>query len=146
MKVHDILQKKGREVFSVDENTTVFDGIALMADKNIGALIVMRSGRMSGIISERDYRNKVILQGRRSKDTMVKEIMTENVLCVTPDYELHECMAIMSGKKIRHLPVLNDKEQVAGIVSIGDIVQAIIDDQKTEIRDLRKYITSSYPG
>ncbi len=146
MKVQEILSKKGKEVISVDSETMVFDAIALMSEKNIGALIVMTSGKMSGIVSERDYRNKVILKGRKSKETAVHEIMTQNVLCVTPDYDLHDCMGIMSSKKIRHLPVLDDKGNVCGVISIGDIVKAIIDDQKSEIRDLRDYITSSYPG
>ncbi|MDG5765869.1 CBS domain-containing protein [Balneolales bacterium ANBcel1] len=146
MKVQDILHKKGREVFSVDCDSSVFDAIASMSNKNIGALIVMTRGKMSGIVSERDYRNKVILKGRRSKDTAVKEIMTENVFCVRADYDLHDCMGIMSEKKIRHLPVLDEQGSVIGVISIGDIVKAIIDEQKLEIQDLRKYISSGYPG
>lgn len=146
MKVKEILNRKGSEVISVDEATVVYDAIALMSEKNIGALVVMCSGKMCGVLSERDYRNKVILMGRKSRETPVRDIMTKEVICVTPGYNLHDCMAIMSEKKIRHLPVLDDKKNVAGMISIGDIVKAIIDDQKLEIRNLREYITSSYPG
>ncbi len=146
MKVKDILIKKGREVISVAEDMMVFDAISLMSDKNIGALVVMCKGSMCGIVSERDYRNKVILKGRMSKETPVKDIMTRDVFCVTSDYDLHDCMAIMSEKKIRHLPVLDEKKNVVGMISIGDIVKAIIDDQKTEIQNLRNYIKSGYPN
>lgn len=146
MKIKDILNKKGSDVISVPDDSMVYDAIALMADKNIGALVVMCKGSMCGIASERDYRNKIILKGRHSKDTPVRDIMTRQVMCVTEDYELHECMRIMSEKKIRHLPVIDDKRNVTGMISIGDIVKAIIDDQKSEINDLRNYITSGYPG
>lgn len=146
MKVHDILRKKGSEVISVDAEIMVFDAIALMSEKNIGALVVMTDGKLGGIISERDYRNKVILKGRMSRETPVKDIMTQNVYCVTADYDLHECMSIMSNKKIRHLPVFDEKKNIVGIISIGDIVKAIIDEQKLEIRELRDYISSSYPA
>ncbi|MBP3193754.1 CBS domain-containing protein [Natronogracilivirga saccharolytica] len=146
MKIKDILNKKGSDVISVPDDSMVYDAIALMADKNIGALVVMCQGSMCGIVSERDYRNKIILKGRHSKDTPVRDIMTRQVMCVTEDYELHECMRIMSEKKIRHLPVIDDKRNVTGMISIGDIVKAIIDEQKSEINDLRNYITSGYPG
>lgn len=146
MKVSDILNRKGREVHSVHSDNMVYDAIATMADKNIGALIVLCEGALCGIISERDYRNKVILKGRSSRETAVSEIMTRNVLCVNEEYSLQECMAIMSDKKIRHLPVLDDNGRVVGIISIGDAVRATIEAQKSEIQDLRKYITSSYPG
>lgn len=146
MKAKDILNKKGGEIISVADDTTVYNAISLMAGRNIGALVVMCKGSMCGIVSERDYRNKVILKGRRSKDTPVRDIMTREVMCVTDDYELHECMRIMSEKKIRHLPVIDDKRNVTGMISIGDIVKAIIDEQKSEIMDLRNYISSGYPG
>jgi len=145
MKVHDILRKKGKEVISVDTGTMVYDAISLMSDKNIGALVVMSGGKLEGIVSERDYRNKVILKGRKSKETPVKEIMTQKVFCVMENYELHDCMAIMSDNKIRHLPVIDSKNNVIGMISIGDIVKAIIDEQRLEIRDLKEYITSGYP-
>ncbi len=146
MKVKQILFKKGGEVYTVDEMATVYDAIALMSEKDIGALVVMCRGSMCGIISERDYRNKVILKGKKSKETAVRDIMTKDVKCVTEDYSLHDCMAIMSEKKIRHLPVIDEKNNLKGIISIGDIVKAIIDEQKSEIQNLRNYITSAYPG
>ncbi len=146
MKVKQILKMKGGQVFSVDDMTTVYDAIALMSEKDVGALPVMCRGALCGIISERDYRNKVILQGRKSRETAVRDIMTKDVKCVTGDYTMQECMAIMSDKRIRHLPVLDDKKNLEGIISIGDIVKAIIDQQNSEIQNLREYITSSYPG
>jgi CBS domain-containing protein len=146
MKVRQILFKKGGEVFTIDEMTTVYDAIALMSEKDIGALVVMCRGQLCGIISERDYRNKVILKGRKSKETPVREIMTKDVKCVTEDFTMQDCMGIMSDKRIRHLPVLDEKNNLIGIISIGDIVKAIIDEQKNEIQNLREYITSSYPG
>ncbi len=146
MKVKQILFKKGGEVYTVDEMTTVYDAIALMSEKDIGALVVMCRGIMCGIISERDYRNKVILKGRKSKETPVRDIMTKDVKCVTEEYTMQDCMGIMSGKRIRHLPVIDEKRNLIGIISIGDIVKAIIDEQKSEIQNLRDYITSSYPG
>jgi CBS domain-containing protein len=146
MKVRQILFKKGGEVFTIDEMTTVYDAIALMSEKDIGALVVMCRGQLCGIISERDYRNKVILKGRKSKETPVREIMTKDVKCVTEDFTMQDCMGIMSDKRIRHLPVLDEKNNLIGIISIGDIVKAIIDEQRNEIQNLREYITSSYPG
>ena len=146
MKVQDILHKKGSNVISVDAENTVFNAIALMSDTNVGALVVMYRGKLAGMISERDYRDKVILKGKMSKETPVKDIMSKNVICVTPEHNVHDCMAIMSDKKIRHLPVLDEKSNIVGIISIGDIVKSIIDEQNSEIRNLRDYITSSYPG
>ncbi|MGM0739629.1 MAG: CBS domain-containing protein [Bacteroidota bacterium] len=146
MKVKQILYKKGSEVFTVDESMMVYDAIALMSEKDIGALIVMCRGSMCGIISERDYRNKIILKGRKSKETPVREIMSRDVKCVTEDFTMQDCMAIMSDKKIRHLPVIDEKRQLIGIISIGDIVKAIIDEQKSEIQNLRNYISSTYPA
>ena len=146
MNVSDILNRKGRQVHSVRSHDMVYDAIATMAQKNVGALVVLCEGILCGIISERDYRNKVILKGRSSRETAVSEIMTRDVMCVTEDYSLQECMSIMSEKKIRHLPVLDQQERVVGIISIGDAVRSTIEAQKSEIQDLRKYITSSYPG
>ncbi|MFO8030465.1 MAG: CBS domain-containing protein [Cyclonatronaceae bacterium] len=146
MKVKQILYKKGSEVFTVDESMMVYDAILLMSEKDVGALIVMCRGSMCGIISERDYRNKIILKGRKSKETPVREIMSRDVKCVTEDFTMQDCMAIMSDKKIRHLPVIDEKRQLIGIISIGDIVKAIIDEQKSEIQNLRNYISSTYPA
>ncbi|MEX0994346.1 MAG: CBS domain-containing protein [Balneolaceae bacterium] len=145
MKVRDILSKKGSEVYHVTPETTVFDAISKMAELNIGALLVMEKGNLKGIISERDYRNKVILKGRTSKKTRVEEIMTEEVFCVTPDDKVDTCMAIMTEKKFRHLPVI-ENDSVAGVVSIGDLVKTIIDKQHVENKNLRSYITGKYPG
>ncbi len=146
MNVRQILDKKGKDVFTIDENSMVYEAIDTMSKKNIGALVVTCSGKLCGMISERDYRDKVILKGKASKETKVKDIMTRNVFCVTEDYGLHDCMSIMSDKKIRHIPVIDQKTSLKGIISIGDIVKAVIDEQKLEIQDLRNYITSSYPG
>jgi len=146
MKVKQILYKKGGEVYTVDEMTMVYDAIALMSEKDVGALVVMCRGTMCGIISERDYRNKIILKGKKSKETPVRDIMTRDVKCVTEDYTMQDCMGIMSDKRIRHLPVIDEKNNLKGIISIGDIVKAIMDEQKSEIQNLRNYITSSYPA
>ncbi len=146
MKVKQILYKKGGEVYTVDEMTMVYDAIALMSEKDVGALVVMCRGTMCGIISERDYRNKIILKGKKSKETPVRDIMTRDVKCVTEDYTMQDCMGIMSDKRIRHLPVIDEKNNLKGIISIGDIVKAIMDEQKSEIQNLRNYISSSYPA
>lgn len=144
MLVRDILKDKGTTVYSVPPDQTVYDAIAKMADLNIGALLVMEDNELKGIISERDYRNKVILKGRTSKTTLVKEIMTENVYCIQPKDTVEEGMAIMTEKKIRHLPVV-ENDSVVGVVSIGDLVKAVISRQEVEIKNLRHYIAGQYP-
>lgn len=144
MLVKEILLRKGDNIIHVPPDTTVFDAIKLMADHNIGALLVMAGDELKGIISERDYRNKVILKGRTSKQTAVHEIMTSNVLCVEPNEKMENCMAIMTERKIRHLPVVKN-QKVVGIISIGDLVKTIIDRQKVVIKDLTAYISGSYP-
>ncbi|MEX0928061.1 MAG: CBS domain-containing protein [Balneolales bacterium] len=146
MIVQEILAKKGSEVYHTTPDTSVFDAISLMAAHDVGALIVMKKNRLKGIISERDYRNKVILMGRTSKQTPVKDIMTSNVLCVSPDETIEKCMGIMTTHKIRHLPVLTRDKKLAGIISIGDLVKSIIDKQEIEITDMKNYIAGSYPG
>jgi CBS domain-containing protein len=145
MTVKDILNRKGSTVYSVHPNETVYDAIKKMADLNIGALLVLDNGKVKGIVSERDYRNKVILQGRTSASTPVKDIMVKQVFCVNSSDSINLCMQLMTEKKIRHLPVL-DNGDLAGIVSIGDIVKSVIEDQKVEINSLRNYIAGSYPG
>lgn len=145
MLVRDILKDKGTEVYSIRPEQTVYEAIAKMADLNIGALLVMEDNNLVGIISERDYRNKVILKGRTSKTTPVRDIMTENVYCVNPADSVEECLAIMTDRKFRHLPVMEQK-RVAGVVSIGDLVKAVISRQEIEIKNLRHYITGNYPG
>ena len=138
--VRDILEVKGRLVWSVDLGSTVFDALSLMAEKEIGALVVLDEARVAGIISERDYARKVILHGRASPTTRVEEIMTSHVAYTHLDQSIEECMAIMTDKRIRHLPVLQDGKLI-GIISIGDLVKAIIADQKFMIEQLERYIT-----
>lgn len=141
--ISSILKTKGSAVWSVVPDTTVYDAIALMAERSIGALLVLAEGRLVGIVSERDYARKVILQGRHSKDTPVHEIMSPPVT-VTPDHTIDECMIIMTQNRVRHLVVLN-RDQVAGIVSIGDLVNAIISAQAHTINQLHTYISGAYP-
>jgi len=145
MLVNEILSRKGDNIIHVSPDITVFDAIKLMADHNIGALLVMTGNELKGIISERDYRNKVILKGRTSKQTAVHEIMTSQVYTVEPNEKIENCMAIMTEQKIRHLPVIKNRK-VVGIISIGDLVKAIIDRQKVVIKDLTAYISGSYPA
>ena len=147
MKVSEILNQKGRDIFSVQPDHTVIDAIAKMAEFNIGALLVMQDSKLMGIISERDYRNKVILKGRTSKDTKVDEIMSSNVVCVKPTDSVNLCMQLITNKKIRHLPVM-ENEHVVGVISIGDVVKTVIAHQKSEIDSLRSYLVSGggYPS
>lgn len=145
MIVRNILQSKGSKVYHIDPERTVYQAIKLMSEKQIGALLVINKGDLCGIISERDYRDKVILKGRASKTTAVKEIMTSNVYWVSPDESIKKCMALMTEKKIRHLPVIEDNE-VIGVISIGDIIKEIISEQKVEINHLKNYITGTYPA
>jgi signal-transduction protein with cAMP-binding, CBS, and nucleotidyltransferase domain len=145
MKVRDIIREKGSKVYSIEPNATVFEAIAEMADKSIGSLLVMEENQLRGIITERDYREKVILEGRTSKTTRVEEIMTSNVHCVDMEKSVEECMAVMTNRKFRHLPVMENNE-IAGVISIGDLVKSIISKQKIEIENLTSYISGTYPG
>jgi CBS domain-containing protein len=145
MKVRDILNDKGELIYSIEPNSTVFEAIAEMEDKNIGSLLVMEEDDLLGIITERDYRSKVILRGRTSKTTRVEEIMTSDVHVVSPDKSVEECMAIMTERKFRHLPVI-ENSKVMGVISIGDLVKTIISKQKIEIDNLTSYISGTYPG
>ena len=140
--VNQLLHVKGRDIWSVTPNTSVFDALQVMADKNIGALLVMEGDQLAGIFSERDYARKVILKGKSSKELSVYEIMTEKVDCVRPSQSVRECMTLMTEKHHRHLPVV-EGEQVVGMVSIGDVVKAIISDQEFTIEQLESYITGS---
>ncbi|MBL0182593.1 MAG: CBS domain-containing protein [Chitinophagaceae bacterium] len=140
MKVSDILKAKGNHIYSVSGEISVYEAIKVMGEKNIGALMIMENEKLTGILSERDYARKVVLKGKLSKDTLVKEIMTENVLSVTPEDGIEKCMAIMSEKHIRHLPVL-EAGKVLGMVSIGDVVNGIIESQKETIAHLQSYIS-----
>jgi CBS domain-containing protein len=145
MLVQDILLKKGTEVYKIDPDATVFEAISRMSEKDVSSLIVVRDNQLKGIISDKDYRNKVVLKGRTSKETLVSDIMTYNLVTVNSRESLETCMQIMTERKIRHLPVI-DEGKLSGIISIGDIVKAIIDYQKIEINDLKSYISGSYPG
>lgn len=138
--VRSVLDQKGRNVYSVAPGATVFEALQLMADKNIGAVSVLEEGRMVGILSERDYARKVILEDRSSKHTTVDQIMTSPVRTVTEDQNLDDCMALMTEGRFRHLPVV-DGDQVIGLVSIGDVVRAVIEWQAGLIDDLERYIT-----
>ena len=139
MKVADILKSKGNFVYSLLANASVFDALKMMAEKNVGALMIIEDEKLLGIFSERDYARKIVLQGKASHDTLVNEIMTKTVISVQPQDSLEQCMELMSKNKIRHLPVVNG-EKVAGIISIGDVVMAIIQSQKETITHLQNYI------
>jgi CBS domain-containing protein len=138
--VRDVLKEKGSDFWSVGPEDTVFRALEVMAEKNVGAVLVMEAGALKGILSERDYARKVALKGRMSKDTRVREIMTENVISVHPHQSIEECMALMTGNRIRHLPVF-EGDRLAGVISIGDVVRAIIEEQGFMIEQLTDYIT-----
>ncbi len=142
LKVRDVLKVKGNNVWSISPNATVYRALQIMDEKDIGALLVIDNGAVVGIFSERDYARKVILKGKSSKETDVGELMTTTVYSITPEKPIEECMALMTATRIRHLPVLENGKLI-GIVSIGDVVNAIISDQKITIRDLENYITGS---
>jgi len=139
--VAEILNSKGREVWAVRPDDTVLDALRTMAERDTGAVVVMDGERLAGIFTERDYARKVVLIGRASRDLAVRDIMTHSVVCVTPDRSISECMALMTEKRLRHLPVL-DHKRVVGMVSIGDLVKATIEEQEFTISQLRLYVTS----
>ncbi len=143
--VKSVLNRKGHALWSISPEASVFDAISSMSEKHIGALVVLSAGQLVGVITERDYARKVILMGRQSRETRVREIMSAPVLYVTPDQTIGECMHLMTSRQIRHLPVL-DADRVTGIVSIGDLVNWIITAQDDTIRHLHNYIAGSYPG
>lgn len=140
--VKHILEKKGNQVYSIYPDQTVFEALKLMSEKKVGALLVMESDNVLGIMSERDYARKVILQGKTSKELKVSEIMSENVLCVDINNSIDECMAVMNSKRVRHLPVV-ENGKLTGILSIGDIVNAVIEDKEFTINQLTNYITGN---
>lgn len=140
--VEQVLGAKGRAVWSVPPDATVYQALKLMAEKEVGALLVLDSGRLAGVISERDYARKVILHGKSSLETRVQDIMTAEVVCVAPAQSVEECMALMTAHRVRHLPVLTDGA-LLGVVSIGDVVKACLDEKDFLIHQLESYITGS---
>ena len=143
--VRPVLKAKGSLVWSVAPEAMVFEAIKMMAEKSVGALLVISGNQPVGMISERDYARKVILQGKASKDTPVSEIMSSPLIVVTPDYTVDECFYLMTAHRIRHLPVMED-HQLAGMLSIGDLVRATVAAQKATIDQLTQYVLGRYPG
>lgn len=138
--VKHLLDTKGRDIMSIADDASVLDAIRMMAERSIGSLLVMDGATLKGIVTERDYARKVIVKGRSSKSTQVKEIMTADVYTASLDQTVNDCMTIMTERRIRHLPVVED-DKVIGLISIGDLVQAIISDQQQEIEQLEQYIS-----
>jgi CBS domain-containing protein len=143
--IDSVLRLKGREVWSVAPTAMVFEAIGKMSVKGVGALLVMSEGRLDGIISERDYARKVILKGRNSNETRVREIMSTPALYITPDQTIDEAMRVMTQRRVRHLPIL-EGDTVTGVLSIGDVVNWIVTSQQQTIRHLQSYIAGQYPG
>ena len=143
--IDSVLTLKGRQFWSVAPTSTVYEAVEKMSEKGIGALLVMAEGKLAGIISERDYARKVILKDRSSKHTLVRDIMISPAVTVTPRHTVDECMRLMTENRIRHLPVV-DRDQVAGVVSIGDLVNWIITAHEETIGHLQSYIAGNYPG
>jgi CBS domain-containing protein len=139
-KVNDVLKIKGRDVWSIGPDASVYDAIHLMTEKKVGALMVMEGTDLVGVISETDYTRKTVLKGRSSQKTAVKDIMTSRVLYVQPEQDIEECMVIMTEKRTRHLPVM-DAGKLIGVISIGDAVKSVIDEQRFTIEQLERYIT-----
>ena len=139
--VRDILRVKGHVVYSIQPNDTVFDALSVLVNKNVGALVVLsENDKVLGIFSERDYARRVILKGRASKETLIREIMTENPFTVSEDDSIQDCMVKMTDKHIRHLPVTDDQQRLVGMISIGDVVKYVIDEQQFIIHNLEDYI------
>jgi len=141
ISLKQFLEHKGGEIWSVTSESSVLGALQKMAEKNIGALLVIDEGKLVGILSERDYARKVALMGKVSKDTAVKEIMTQRVLYVRPDESIEDCMALMTEKHFRHLPVIDSKGKILGMISIGDVVRIVISKQKFIIAQLENYIS-----
>ena len=141
--IGQLLKAKGSQIWSIEPEATAYRALQIMAEKNVGALLVIERDQLVGIFSERDYARKVILKGKSSKGTSVSELMTPEVFYINTNATIEECMALMTAKHIRHLPVLENK-QLVGIVTLGDVVQQIIAEQKFTIRELEKYITGGY--
>ena len=142
LTVRELLAKKGSEVWSVSPDATVYDALQLMAARNVGAVLVLNDGELAGILSERDYARQVVLKGKASRDTPVRDIMTTSVVSVSPDRTIDDCMALMTERRIRHLPVLKS-DVLLGVLSIGDVVKAVISEKEFHIEQLESYIASS---
>ncbi len=140
IKVADVIKTKGDNIWSITSLDTAYKALEIMADKNVGALMVIDEGHLVGVFSERDYARKVILKGKSSKETIVGELMTSPVFSVNPQMSIEECMALITASHHRHMPVIEDGKLI-GVISIGDVVNAIISTQKIEIRDLKNYIS-----
>jgi len=138
-KIKEILASKGTNVWTISSESTVYDAIEMMAEKSVGALAVTSDSKLAGIISERDYARKVILKGLASKNISVRDIMSKNVICVSPEQKVDECMAVMTEKHVRHLPVM-EAETLVGMISVGDLVKDIIKEQSFTIEQLESYI------
>ena len=139
--VRQLLQVKGSQIYAIAPDARVFEALTLMAEREVGALVVTDGGRLAGIISERDYARKVILHGKSSHEMQVRDIMTAKVIAVHPGQTVEECMALMTGKRIRHLPVI-EGDRLIGVVSIGDLVKEVIAEQEQTIKQLESYIHS----
>lgn len=143
--VRSMLRHKGSDIFWLSPEATVYEAVAMMADKGVGALLVLSGGKLAGIVSERDYARKVILKGKHSHDIQVKEIMTSPVFTVSPDYSVEDCMRVITVHRIRHLPVM-EGDVLVGMISIGDVVRSIISAQAHTIDQLSGYIEGRYPA
>lgn len=141
--IWEVLERKGHEVHTIDPDATVFDALVTMAQKNIGALVVLENGRVAGVLSERDYARKVILRGESSKELTVRKIMSRGVICVAPERTVAECMALMTDMRVRHLPVVAE-EKLVGVISIGDVVKAVIAEKEFIIEQLEGYIRGNW--
>lgn len=139
--VRQLLDYKGHEVIGLAPNDSVYDAIELMADRGVGALMILEHKKLVGVISERDYARKVILQGKSSKKTRIRDIMTTHLICVAPDNSVDDCMSLMTEKRMRHLPVIEDGE-IIGVISIGDIVRVLLEEKEFTIQQLEHYICS----
>jgi CBS domain-containing protein len=139
--VTQILKAKGNNTYSITPETMVYQALEIMVEKNVSALVVIKNEKLAGIFTERDYARKVILKGKASKETLIGEIMTEDLITVTPDSSINDCMRLMTSRFIRHLPVVSE-DNLVGIISIGDVVKFIIDEQKFIIENMEHYITS----
>jgi CBS domain-containing protein len=143
--VKSLLRQKGRAVWSISPEATVYEAIERMSENHIGALVVLSAERLDGIISERDYARKVILMGRQSRETRVREIMSRSVFYVSPETSIDECMRLMTSRRVRHLPVL-EGESIVGMISMGDLVSWIINSHEQTIHQLHSYISGTYPA